>query len=57
VNPLGSLKRLFRRRPPTAEELEAAQEGARIRYEMGTIRAAQRGPASQDYQSGRGSRH
>jgi hypothetical protein len=48
---------LFRRRPPTAEELEAEAEAQRVRYEMDTIRASQRGSAGQNYQSGRGSRH
>ena len=53
---LSRLRRVFKRRPPTMEEIEAAQEAQRMHYEMDTIRAAQRGSAAQNYQSGRGSR-
>jgi hypothetical protein len=41
----------------TAEDLEAAQEAARIRAEMETIRLSQRSMVGENYQSGRGSRH
>ena len=43
--------------PKTPEDIEAAQEAARIRDEMETIRVSQRSAAGENYQSGRGSRH
>jgi hypothetical protein len=43
--------------PQSAEDLEAAEEAARVRSEMETIRLSQRSTAGQNYQSGRGSRH
>jgi len=57
MNPLRRLIDAFKPRPRTAEDLEAAQEAERIRYEMETIRLSQRSQAGQNYQSGRGSRH
>lgn len=48
---------LFKSNPKTPEAIEAAQEGARIRDEIDTIRVSQRSMSGQNYQSGRGSRH
>ncbi len=47
----------FKPTPKTPEDLAAAQEAARIRDEMETIRLSQRSAAGENYQSGRGSRH
>jgi hypothetical protein len=44
---------LVRRKPLTAEELEARQEALRLRDEMETIRVSQRSSAGENYQSGR----
>jgi len=55
MNPLQQIRGLLKRRPTTPEELEAAQEAARLRDEMKTIRISQRSSAGENYQSGRGS--
>ena len=47
----------FKPQVKTLEDLEAAQEAERIRYEMENIRVAQRSMTGENYQSGRGSRH
>jgi hypothetical protein len=57
VNPLRRVLDAFKPRPQTAEDIEAAQEAERIRYEMETIRLSQGSQAGENYQSGRGSRH
>jgi hypothetical protein len=53
---LQALRDLFRRTPPTQEDLEAAAEGRRLRDDMETIRVSQHSTAGENYQSGRGSR-
>ena len=45
-----------KRETPTPEDVKAAEEGARIRYEMDNIRTSLRSNAGENYQSGRGSR-
>jgi hypothetical protein len=47
----------FKPQVTTPEEVEAAQEAERIRYEMENIRVSQRSMTGENYQSGRGSRH
>jgi hypothetical protein len=44
---------IFRRKPLTAEDLEARQEALRLRDEQETIRVSQRSGAGENYQSGR----
>jgi hypothetical protein len=57
MTPLTRLVAWIRPKPKTPEEVEAAQEAERIRYEMETIRLSQRSMTGENYQSGRGSRH
>jgi hypothetical protein len=53
---LDRLRGLFKRQPASPEELAEAEEAKRIQYEQDSIRASQRSPAGQMYQSGRGSK-
>ena len=57
MNPLRRVVRWLKPHVKTQEDLEAAQEAARLRDEIETIRVSQRSGAGQNYQSGRGSRH
>ena len=45
----------FRPAPKTAEEIEAAEEAARMHEEMETIRLSQRSMAGSNYETRRGS--
>jgi hypothetical protein len=56
VSTVTRLKALLGRKPSAAEDLDAEQDARRIAYERGSIRASRRGAASENYQSGRGSR-
>jgi len=56
MNRLRRMVDWFKPSPKTPEDVEAAQEAARIRDEMETIRLSQRSMAGENYQSGRGSR-
>ena len=47
----------FKPTPNSAEDLEAAEEAARVRYELETIRLSSRSMVGENYQSGRGSKH
>ena len=57
MNPLRRIAAWLRPSIKTPEDVEAAQEAARIRSEMETIRISQRSMVGENYQSGRGSRH
>jgi hypothetical protein len=50
------LRDLFRRTPPSREDIAAVAEARRLRDDMQTIRLSQRSTAGENYQSGRGSR-
>jgi hypothetical protein len=55
MNVLQKFRDLFRREPPSPEDLEEAAESQRLRDELETIRLSQRSTAGENYQSGRGS--
>ena len=52
---LQKLRDVFRRSPPSPDDVEAAAESQRLRDELETIRLSQRSTAGENYQSGRGS--
>ena len=56
MNIVTRLKAMFGRKAPTTGDLEAEQEANRIAYERDSIRTSQQSSASENYQSGRGSR-
>jgi hypothetical protein len=57
MNALRGVIGWFKPRVKTLEDLEAAQEAERVRYEMENIRVGQLSKAGENYQSGRGTRH
>lgn len=57
MNALRRILGWFKPQVRTREDLEAAQDAERIRYDMENIRVAQRSRSGETYQSGRGSRH
>ena len=56
MNPLRKVKGLVKRRPPNAEEVDAAQQADRIRYETDTLQPGRPGPVAQNPPSGNSSR-
>jgi hypothetical protein len=53
---LQKMRNVFRRSPPSPDDLEGLAESARLRDEQETIRLSQRSTAGENYQSGRGSK-
>jgi hypothetical protein len=54
MNPIARLIRWLRSEPRTEEELEAAQEAARLRDDLKSVRyAARSGGGAENYASGR----
>ncbi|MDX6453353.1 MAG: hypothetical protein QOH16_3402 [Gaiellaceae bacterium] len=53
---LQKMRNVFRRSPPSPDDLEGLAESARLRDEQETIRLSQRSAAGENYQSGRGSK-
>jgi hypothetical protein len=53
---LQKIRDVFRRSPPSPDDVEALAESARLRDELETIRLSQRSTAGENYQSGRGSK-